>query len=173
MSDSSSAGAVPERNRQRAAGADLILPLLAAVYGVYYLWTIRDFPWEARINGTFIALVLWALVAVLLVRTWVRIRGGEESLRLAETLPPRSQRLQRAGFIALTVADIALVPLTGFTLSVWLFMLFSMLLLGVRERRILILLPPLVALIGYGFFIRLLDTRLPFGPLEWFLGRIV
>jgi len=46
----------------------------------------------------------------------------------------------------------------------------SLLLLGVKSRKALILMPTLSAAGGYIFFIALLDTRFPKGPIEHFLS---
>ena len=37
-------------HHRKGVGADLILPLMAAGYAAYYVFTIREFPWEAQMN---------------------------------------------------------------------------------------------------------------------------
>ena len=154
---------------RKGVGADLILPLMAAVYAAYYLWTIADFPWEAQMNGTFIAAVIWLLVAALLLRTFLRLRRGEVTLRPTGITTPKGKLVQRGLFIALTAANILVMPWLGFTLTVMLFLVAAMWLLGVRALKPLIVIPLAAGSIGYLFFMVALDTRLPKGPVEWLL----
>jgi hypothetical protein len=61
------------------------------------------------------------------------------------------------------------MPWLGFTLTVMLFLLSSMWLLGVRGVKPLVIIPLAAGSVGYVFFIVALDTRLPKGPVEWLL----
>jgi hypothetical protein len=156
-----------EKHRYRkGVGADLILPLMAAGYAAYYVYTINGYPWEARVNGTFIAVIIWLLVTIMLVRTAIRLRRGEVTLRATGITEPQAKLLQRGLFIALTALDILLMPWLGFTLTVMLFLFSSMWLLGVRGVKALALIPLVAGGVGYAFFIVALDTRLPQGPVE-------
>lgn len=156
-------------HHRKGIGADLILPLMAAAYAAYYVYTIIGYPPEARYNGTFIAIAIWILVAILLVRTAIRLWRGEVTLRMTGILAPASKLPTRLGFIGLTALNIVLVEWLGFTLTVVLFLLSSMCLLGVRSAKALAIIPLLAGGLGYLFFIVLLDTRLPQGPVEWLL----
>ncbi|MGH6947838.1 MAG: tripartite tricarboxylate transporter TctB family protein [Kiloniellales bacterium] len=155
-----------KQHHRKAIGADLVLPIMAAVYAVYYLNSTSGFPWEARISGTFIAIAIWSLVGIMLMRTALRLKRGEATLRMTALLRPAEKMPMRLGFIALTALNIWLLDWTGFTLAVILFLATSMWLLGVRGRKSLVLIPLLAGGIGYFFFIVLLDTRLPKGPVE-------
>jgi len=161
-----------KHHHRKGVGADLILPLMAAVYAAYYLFTIREFPWEARMNGTFIAAIIWILVAIMGLRTFLRLRRGEVTLRATGLTTPKAKLVQRALFILLTAVNIGLMPWFGFTLTVVLFLASAMWLLGVRERRPLIIIPLAAGAVGYAFFIVALDTRLPKGPVEWLLQSL-
>jgi hypothetical protein len=113
--------------------------------------------------------VIWLLVAVLLVRTVLRLRRGEVTLRATGITTPRGKLVVRALFVALTAVNILLMPWLGFTLTVILFLASSMWLLGVRSLKPLVLIPLLAGGVGYFFFIVALSTRLPKGPVEWLL----
>ena len=162
-----------KQHHRKGVGGDLILPLMAAGYAAYYLFTIREFPWEAQINGTFIAIVIWLLVAAILIRTFLRLRRNEVTLRPTGVTTPRAKLLQRTAFVLLTALNIALMPWLGFTLTVMLFLVTSMWLLGVRGAKQLVGIPLAAGAIGYVFFIVALDTRLPHGPVEWLLQALV
>ena len=165
----------PDRKRhdRKGVGADLILPLMAAAYAVYYIYTIREFPWEAQINGGFISLVIWLLVALFLLRTFLRLRRGEVVLRSVDFATSRARLIQRFLFVGLTALNILLMPWLGFTLTVILFLSSSMWLLGVRGCKPLVLIPLSAGAVGYVFFIVALDTRLPAGPIELLLRQLI
>lgn len=158
-----------KRHYRKGVGADVVLPLMAAAYSAYYVYTIREYPWEAQINGALISLAIWLLVAIFLLRTLLRLRRGEVTLRATGVIMPRAKLVQRAAFVALTAANIFLMPWLGFTLTVVLFLASSMWLLGVRGGRPLVLIPLAAGAVGYVFFIVALDTRLPEGPVELLL----
>lgn len=156
-----------EKHRHRKGiGADLILPAMAAAYAAYYVYTIQGFPWEAQMNGTFITIAIWVLVAILVVRTALRLGRGEATLRATGLSKPQSKLLLRTAFIGLAALNIFLMPWLGFTLTVMLFLLSGMWLLGVREVKPLVIIPLTAGSIGYLLFILALDTRLPAGPIE-------
>lgn len=157
---------------RKGIGADFILPLMAAAYAVYYLYSINDYPWEARVNGTFIAVAIWSLVAILVVRTGLRLHRNEVTLRFTGITTPKDKLPQRVLFIVLTALNILLMPWLGFTLTVILFLVSSMWLLGVRGLRQLAVIPLAAGAIGYVFFMVALDTRLPRGPVEWLLQAL-
>src|SRR5512138_1888692 len=162
-----------ERHHHRkGVGGDLILPLMASAYAAYYAYTVADFPWEARMNGSFIAIILWLLVAMLLVRTALRLRRGEVTLRATAIIRPRDKLVLRLLFVGLTGLSILLMPWLGFTLTICLFILSGMWLLGVRVVKHLVIIPLSAAAVGYLLFIVTLDTRLPHGPVEMLLQSL-
>jgi hypothetical protein len=120
-------------------------------------------------NGTFIAVAIWLLVSVMLVRTALKLRRGEVTLRATGLSKPQSKLLLRITYIGLTALNIFLMPWLGFTLTVMLFLLSGMWLLGVREVKPLVIIPLAAGSVGYLLFVVALDTRLPFGPVEWLL----
>src|SRR3546814_16791621 len=97
-----------KRHYRKGIGGDLILPLMAAAYAVYYLYTVADFPWEAQMMGTFIAIVIWLLVGIMLVRTGLKLHRGEATLRATGLTRPQSKLLLRSAFIGLTALSILL-----------------------------------------------------------------
>ena len=162
-----------KRHYRKGVGADLILPLMAAGYAAYYVYTISDFPYEAQINGAFISLVIWLLVGAFVIRTLLRLRRGQVTLRATGVTTPRGKLVQRALFVGLTALNILLMPWLGFTLTVILFLASSMWLLGVRDLKPLVSIPLAAGAVGYVFFVVALDTRLPAGPIEHLLQNVI
>lgn len=161
-----------QRRRRKDVGADLILPLMAVGYAIYYLYTVADFPWEAQMGGTFVAVAIWLLVGILVARTALQLRRGEVTLRLTGVIKPRDKLVLRLLFIGLTALSILLMPWLGFTLTIVLFILSGMWLLGVRGAKSLAIIPLSAGSVAYLLFIVALDTRLPHGPVEMLLQSL-
>lgn len=155
--------------RRKGIGADLILPAMAVAYAIYYLYTVADFSWEARMSGVFLAVAIFGLVAILVVRTVLRVGRGEATLALTALTTPRDKVFLRLLFIGLAALSILLMPWLGFTLTIILFNLAGMVMLGVRNRKHLVIISLAAGAAGYLLFIVALDTRLPYGPIEWLL----
>jgi hypothetical protein len=68
---------------------------------------------------------------------------------------------------------VATIPWVGTTPGLFVAMLGSMWLLGVRNPRILVGLSLAVAVVVYVLFIVLLQSRLPVGPVETFIGSVL
>ncbi|MGH6944971.1 MAG: tripartite tricarboxylate transporter TctB family protein [Geminicoccaceae bacterium] len=170
MSDGSGCG---RGDRAKGVGADLVLPILAVLYGVYYLSTIWDLPFEARINGLLILGILFVLIAAFLIRTARDWLQGAVTLRFEGLLEPLPLLPRRIAFLLLTVGSVVAIPWLGFTLTTFLFMASSMAVLGIRSWRVRLTIAGLTAAAGYIFFIVVLDTRLPRGPVEHLLAWVL
>jgi hypothetical protein len=170
--------AEPERDAARReaaprpAAAELILPLAAVAFTVYYFVTIWDLVWEAQVNGLLIGSALLALVAIYLVRTALDLARGRAVFSLGPLVRPLDVQLKRAALLAISIVFIALIQWLGFTLAVALFLLSSLYALGVRDRVRLIGVPLALSLCGYLLFIVALDTRFPHGPVERLLEAL-
>lgn len=163
----------PAGRERRPLGADLVIPALAAGLTVYFLVNTASLVWEARANGTVIGAVLLILVAAQFGRVGLEVWRGNASLGLgglAERSPVQAQRL---GLLAVLALFVATLPWVGTTLGVFLAMLLSMTILGVRDLRALLGIPLAVAGSVYLLFILLLQSRLPVGPVEALLGSLL
>jgi hypothetical protein len=158
--------------RKPALGADLIIPLLAAGLAIYFLVSTAGLVWEARANGTVIGGVLLLLVAAQLIKIGRQVLQGEGSLSLGSLVEWSPEQAQRLGLLIVMVAFIATIPWVGTTLGLFLAMFASMAILGVRDWRALLGISFAVAAVVYLLFILLLQSRLPVGPVEAFLGAL-
>lgn len=156
-----------------ALGADLVIPLLAVASAVYFLADTRGLVWEARANGTVIGVVLLALSGAQLARIAMRVWGGRASLglgSLAEWSPIQAQRL---GLFSSMVLFIVAIPYLGTTLSLFLVMIATMRILGVRDWRMLLGISLTVAATVFLLFMALLQSRLPVGAVDNLLLPLV
>lgn len=153
---------------RKAVGGDLIIPVAAVVFTLYYFSTIIDSPFEAQAAAFFIGTILLGLILVLLVRVGHELLSGESSLALGPLGEPRQVVPKRVLLFALAAAYMVFMSWTGFTLGTFLFLAGAMLLLGEGRRPGLVLaLAAALALIGWLVFIVFFETRFPDGPFEW------
>lgn len=168
------AGASEPDKVRPALGADLIIPLLAAVFTIYFLVSTAHLTWEARANGVLIGTLLLTLVMIQIVRIGIRLASGNATLGLGEFASWTPTQKRRLALLATLIVFVVLVPWLGTTLSLILVMAASLWVMGVREPRTLIVVPLLTAGAVYLVFIVLLQSRLPRGIVEqlisWALG---
>jgi hypothetical protein len=161
-----------EKTKRQAIGADLVIPILAVAFTLYYFSTIWDLGWEAKANGLTIGTILLLLVGILLARTVLRTKRGEATLGMGRLLQPLESQGRRLGLIVTITAFILVLPWLGLTLAIFCFMCATMLVLGVRKPLPLLVTAFSVAAGGYVGFIVVLNTRFPHGPVENLLTRI-
>jgi hypothetical protein len=161
-----------ERAPLPALGADLIIPVLAAAFTVYFLVDAADLVWEARANGTVIGVVLLVLVAVQIGRIALALRAGEGTLSFGDLAAVDLVQFQRIALLVMLAIFIALIPWLGATLGLFLVMVGTMWTLGVRSLWQLAVISFATAFTFYLLFIAFLQTRLPSGPIEKLLAPL-
>jgi hypothetical protein len=147
-------------------GADLIIPVLASGLTVYFLITTFDLAWEAKVTGTFIGAVLLALCATHFARIGLRVASGRGTLGFGELFADSLFNRQRLALLVLAVLFIATLPWLGTTLGLFLLLVASMWVMGVRSMRVLVGVASLTAAVVYLLLIHLLGSRLPHGVIE-------
>ncbi len=160
-------------SRKRPVGGELIVPVGAIVFTLYYITTILHGPWEAKANAYYIGSTLMALCALFILRTLLAVRRGEATLGLQRLIEPRNLMVKRLGLLALTVGYIYVVHWGGFTLTTFVFLAASILLLrDGRDRGFVLALSAALALGGYLLFIVAFHTRFPKGPFEILMQQV-
>ncbi len=160
----------PATSEKKHIGAELIIPAAALAFTIYYFSTIIDSPWTAQVSAFLIGAVLITLIVILIVRSAVAVIGGKADLGMEELVAPRALIPKRVGLFALTLGFIFFVQWGGFTLTVFIFLCFAMLLLtGARRVKLVLLLSLGLSVGGYLLFILAFDTRYPDGPIEHLL----
>ena len=97
-----------DRRDPAPIGGDLVIPVAAVVFTLYYGWTIIDSPWTAQVGAVFVGVILIALCLILFTIVGVRVRRGAATLRVIGTppihrvpKPPRpAHELARGGALA-------------------------------------------------------------------------
>jgi hypothetical protein len=164
----------PEKTEKKHLGGDLVIPVAALAFTLYYFSTIIDSPWTAQVSAVFIGAILIVLILIFIVKSVVSLRRGESDLGMDSLLNPRSFILKRLALLGLTLGFVFLVDYGGFTLTTFGFLTLAMLLLsGGRNKRFILILSGGLALGGYLLFILAFDTRFPDGPFEQLMERIL
>lgn len=156
-----------------AQGADLIIPVMAAGFTIYFLASTWRLTWEARANGVAIGALLLVLIAIQLVRIGVGVAAGRYSPAFGGFVAPSPAQAQRLALIAILIVWIATIPWFGTTLSLVLVMAASMWVLGVRSWKTLASVSLGTAACVYLLFILMLRSRLPRGLFEDMVARLI
>lgn len=151
---------------QAAVGADLIIPVAASVYAIYYVYSVWDFPPEAQRSGIFMASLLLCLSTLFFLRTVVRLKRGTARWDFVSVLGSVEGRSGRLAFFGLILGYLLIVSWGGFTLTTFLFLFTGSYVAGLRPWRKAVLFAAGGALGGWLFFIVILQTRFPRGPFE-------
>jgi hypothetical protein len=154
-------------------GADLVIPLLALGFAIYFFFSIADLAWEAKANGVIIGTLLVTLVAVQLVRIGLAVGQGKADLRTDPLWQPRDALGKRIGMVVITIVFIATIKWLGLTLGLLLGMMASLWLMGVRKPRRVAAISVAVAAAAYLLFIAALDSSFPHGPIEDLVAYLV
>jgi len=160
----------PER---RSAGGELILPIGALIFTLYYFYTIIDVPRIAQVSAFFVGIILIVLIILLAIRIGKEVKAGTADLRIGRLLEPKSFIPKRLALLGLTLGFIIFVEWLGFTLTVFAFLSLAMLLLSEGKRKGLAFgLAAVLALGGYLLFIVAFKTRFPAGPFEQLMEQL-
>lgn len=152
---------------KKQIGGELVIPVAALIFTLYYFSTIYDSPWTAQVSAFFIGAILLMLIAIFLVKSVIAWRAGEVGLGLDSLLEPRAFITKRIALFALTLGFIVFVEWGGFTITTFAFLTLAILLLsGGRRWRLALGLSAGLAIGGYLLFILAFDTRFPDGPFE-------
>jgi len=155
-------------------GGELVIPIAAISFTIYYFSTIIDSPWTAQVSAFFVGSILIALCTAFLIRSAVWVKREKANLSFETLFTPYDTMVKRALLFVLTVGYIAIVPYGGFTIVTFVFLALGMLLLtDGRNKRLIIPLSAALALGGYFLFIVAFKRRFPYGPFEDFFKPIV
>ena len=162
-----------ESGEKRQIGGELIIPALALAFTLYYISTVIDSPWSAKLNAYMVGSVLIGLVLIFFAYALYELLQRRATLGASNLLAPYHILPKRLGFIGLSFGYLVAIQWLGFTLTTFLFMAGSMLLLGGGRRPILcISAAAIMAAIALGVFVILFQKRFPKGPVEYLIQAL-
>ena len=164
----------PENPVIKSLGGDLVIPVSALAFTIYYFSTIIDSPWTAQVGAGFIGVILIALTLMFIIRSALAVRAGKADLRFGKLFSRDDITTGRLGLVAVTVIYILIIEWGGFTLTTFAFLIAAMLILTRGHNKTLIVtLSAVMALGGYAVFIYAFDTRFPRGPFEALMKSVL
>lgn len=162
------------RPEKKHIGSDLIIPVAALIFTLYYFSTIIHSPWTAQVSAFFVGTVLILLVIVYFVNNAISIRRGEADLSFQHLTDPMSFMPTRIILFALTIAYIFFIHIGGFTITTFIFLSAAMLLLSRGRRwKFILILAAVLAVGGYFLFEYTFHVRFPKGPFEYMMAGIL
>ncbi len=154
---------------KKSLGPDLIIPVAAILFTLYYFSTIIDSPWTAQVSAFFVGTILLVLSGAFLIITGIRVLRGQANLRMGDLIAPRSIALRRLALFVFTLSYIFFIDWLGFTITTFLFIFLGMVLLSGWERqnkRLILALSVVLSVGGYLLFVVAFQRRFPEGPFE-------
>jgi hypothetical protein len=162
-----------EGSERRHIGGELVIPIAALAFTLYYFVTIAASPWTAQVSAFFVGTILIVLILVFFIRAGLLLRRGSADLRLDGLFAPTRFINKRLGLLALTIGYIAVIRWLGFTITTFLFLTLAMFMLtDGRRKRLVLGLSLVLSLGGYLLFVVAFQTRFPAGPFEHLIGTI-
>lgn len=154
--------------RGRAPLADVIIPLAAIAFTVYYIWSVNKGPWEAKFSAYLVGIPLLIASAIfLLITLW---RHLKKHLPAAAAQRPDSFKVNamRLALLALTLGYLLMIDYgVGFTLSNFIFLTCAIVLLTDMSHLFrATAVAATLSILGYLLFIVAFDARFPEGPVE-------
>ncbi len=156
-----------EKQEKKHLGGEMVIPVAALLFTIYYFVTIIDVPWTAQVSAFFVGTILIFLIGLFVFRSVKELRRGEADLSMGPLIEPISFIPKRLALMGLTLGFIIAVEYLGFTITTFVFICGAMLLLGNGRRKGLVVsLAAILALSGWALFIWAFETRFPAGPFE-------
>ncbi len=163
-----------DEDKKRSLGGELVIPVVAIVFTLYYFSTIVDSPWTAQASAVVVGAVLIALSAAFVIRSAIAVRRGKADLGLGDLFSRADITSGRLALLVVTLGYILLIEWAGFTITTFAFLFAGMLALNRgRGPGLIAALAAIMSLGGYLLFILAFDTRFPRGPFETFMKAML
>lgn len=148
-------------------GADLVIPILAVAFTIYYFSTIWNSPWTAQVSAFALGGVLLFICLLFFIKVVGQYKRGEGRFTFTSLINYEDIRTGRVALLVTTIGFCWLIDNLGFTLTTFLFLWSSMAILGAFKRLGLVtLVSATLSLGGWAVFIWAFDTRFPRGWFE-------
>ena len=152
---------------QRQLGGELVIPVLAVVFTLYFFSSIWNSPWTAQVSAFAVGGILLLVCGIFIIRCGIWLRRGEASLGFSNLFSREDLHTGRIGLQVTTIGFCVLIEQLGFTLTTFLFLSISMIILAKGKRPVFIaMVSAIMALGGWAVFIWAFDTRFPRGWFE-------
>ena len=152
---------------QRQLGGELVIPVLAVVFTLYFFSSIWNSPWTAQVSAFAVGGILLLVCGIFIIRCGIWLRRGGASLGFSNLFSREDLHTGRIGLLVTTSGFCFLIEMLGFTFTTFLFLSISMIILAKGKRPVFIaMVSAIMALGGWAVFIWAFDTRFPRGWFE-------
>ena len=152
---------------KRQLGSELVIPVLAIGFTLYFFSSIWHSPWTAKVSAFSVGTILLLVCGIFIVRCVFWIRSGRGTLGFANLVTREDVTSGRIGLFLTTIGYCVLIDWLGFTLTTFLFLSTSMFILSRGRNAVFIaVISALMSLGGWAVFIWAFDTRFPRGWFE-------
>lgn len=163
----------PNKTR-RQLGGELVIPCLAIAFTIYFVTTIWNSPWTAQVSAFAVGGILLLVCTIFILRCVIWLRQGEASLGFGNLFTREDISSGRIGLFFTTLGYCLLIERLGFTLTTFLFLTLSMIVLSKGARPLFITaISAVMALGGWAVFIWAFDTRFPRGWFETMMQTVL
>jgi hypothetical protein len=146
----------------------------AIAFAIYYLSTVWTLPFQAKVVGIYVSGAIGILSLILFVRFGRELRSGAKALSWNGFFSNPVDESRRWGAMLATVLFIALMPVTGFALTLFVYVLTLVLLVGGRTKlKAGMIIATVITVIAFGIFILGVKVRFPQSPIDEFLKSLV
>lgn len=153
---------------------ELIIPVGAILFGLYYLSTVWSLPFQAKVVGLYVTAGIALLCLILAVRFARELKAGEKGWSLNGFFADAVTERRRWGVLAATILFIALMPVLGFALSLFLFVLSTVLLVGgLAKIKAALVVATSITVIAFAVFILFVKVRFPLSIIDDTLKSLV
>ncbi len=164
----------PSRDAEpRPIGAQLIIPIAAIIFTIYYFSTILNSPWTAQVSAFFVGTILLVLAVAFVAKQIYERQRGHVTFGLGDLVTHADVTSGRAAIFGLTLLYIYVIQWGGFTITTFCFLFLSIAILD-RARRLGLtaLVSFVMVMAGYLLFIVAFNTRFPHGPFEILMQKV-
>lgn len=153
---------------------ELIIPVGAIGFGIYYLSTVWHLPFQAKVVGLYVASGIAFLSFILFIRFARQLVRRERSFGFAGFFSDPVSEGRRWGVLALTFGFILLMPVLGFAVSIFLFVFSTVVIIGGTRRVLAALLTATgMTVVAFAIFILLVRVRFPTSIVDETLRNLV
>jgi hypothetical protein len=153
---------------------ELIIPVAAILFALYYLSTVWALPFQAKVVGIYVSAAIGILSLILFVRFAGQIASRQKSLSFRGFFSEPVNEIRRWGVMGATALFIALMPFTGFVVTMFFYVLTIVLLVGGREKlRAAFIIAFSITAIAFAIFILAVNVRFPLSAVDELLKALV
>ena len=149
-----------EGPKKKATGADLIIPVASIAFTIYYISTIWDAPWTAKVSTFFIGGVLFLLCCIYFVMFALNYKSGEADFSFNKILNPVWAIPRRIALLAITICYIVVIEWVGFILTTYVFLVAGMFLLAEGKKTTLMIVMSVLLAVGSYFLPHVIKPEL-------------